>query len=77
MHLHMIKSWGAGIKSNSIVPYDNYTRLCTDENQKLIVDYGGLSALIPLLRSPDAETVTAAVAAIRNLSIHRDNAVSM
>lgn len=48
-----------------------------DKNQKLIVDYGGLSALIPLLKSSDAETVIAVVAALRNLSIHKDNAVSI
>ncbi len=32
-------------------------------------------ALCPLVRSSNAETVTAAVAAVRNLSIHRENAV--
>ena len=47
-----------------------------DENQKRIVDYGGLDVLVPLLRSSDTETVTAAVAALRNLSIHNGNEVS-
>ena len=47
-----------------------------DENQKRIVDYGGLKVLVPLLRSNDTETVTAAVAALRNLSIHNGNEVS-
>jgi len=46
-----------------------------EQNQKLIVDYGGLVALLPLIRSGHTETVTAAVAAVRNLSIHKDNAV--
>ncbi|CAI7995373.1 Vacuolar protein 8, partial [Geodia barretti] len=44
-----------------------------DINQDRIVRNGGLSVLIPLLRSADAETVTAAVAALRNLSIHKGN----
>ena len=31
--------------------------------------------MVPLLRSSDTETVTAAVAALRNLSIHKGNEV--
>ncbi len=37
---------------------------------------GGLHALLPLLAKVDPETVTAAVAALRNLSIHKGNEVS-
>ncbi len=37
---------------------------------------GGLTVLVPLLKSADSETVTAAVAALRNLSIHKGNEVS-
>ena len=48
-----------------------------DDNQRLIVEYGGLHVLVPLLRSNDTETVTAAVAALRNLSIHNGNEVSV
>ena len=33
--------------------------------------------MIPLLRSSDTETVTAAVAALRNLSIRKGNEVSV
>ncbi len=36
---------------------------------------GGLPVLVPLLASNDTETVTAAVAALRNLSIHKGNEV--
>ena len=39
------------------------------------MEYGGLPVLVPLLRSGDTETVTAAVAALRNLSIHKGNEV--
>ena len=49
--------------------------LSPDDNQKLIVEYGGLNVLVPLLRGSDTETVTAAVAALRNLSIHNGNEV--
>lgn len=44
-----------------------------DDSQRFIVEYGGLPVLVPLLRSGDTETVTAAVAALRNLSIHKGN----
>ena len=44
-------------------------------NQELIVSAGGLTVLVPLLKSADSETVTAAVAALRNLSIHKGNEV--
>ncbi len=57
------------------IPSPFHTTPYTEENQKLIVDFGGLVALCPLVRSSNAETVTAAVAAVRNLSIHRENAV--
>ena len=43
----------------------------------MIVDFGGLAALCPLIKSANVETVTAAVAAVRNLSIHKDNAVRL
>ena len=39
------------------------------------MEQGGLTALAPLLRSSDTEIVTAAVAALRNLSIHKGNEV--
>jgi len=38
---------------------------------------GGLPVLVPLLRSSNTETVTAAVAALRNLSIHKGNEVAI
>ncbi len=41
------------------------------------MDFGGLAALCPLIKSANVETVTAAVAAVRNLSIHKDNAVRL
>lgn len=47
----------------------------TASNQQLIVAEGGLAVLIPLLKSEDSEIVTAAVAALRNLSIHQGNEV--
>lgn len=47
-----------------------------EENQDKIVECGGLEALVPLLRSSDPDTVTAAVAALRNLSIMKGNEVS-
>ena len=48
----------------------------SDENQEKIVRGGGLPVLVPLLRSSNTETVTAAVAALRNLSIHKGNEVN-
>ena len=39
------------------------------------MESGGLEALVPLLSSKDIDTVTAAVAALRNLSIRRGNEV--
>ena len=45
-------------------------------NQESIVRCGGLEALVPLLESGDKETVIAAVAALRNLSIRRGNEVN-
>ena len=47
----------------------------SDDNQERIVTAGGLPVLVPLLASNDTETVTAAVAALRNLSIHKGNEV--
>ena len=47
-----------------------------DSNQERIVQLGGLVHLLPLLHSQDQETCTAAVAAVRNISIHDGNAVS-
>jgi len=41
------------------------------------VSLGGLAALSPLLKGSDPETVTAAVAALRNLSIHKGNEVGV
>ena len=38
---------------------------------------GGLPVLSPLLKGSDPETVTAAVAALRNLSIHKGNEVGV
>lgn len=46
-----------------------------EANQGKIVENEGLEALIPLLRSSNLDTVTAAVAALRNLSIKRGNEV--
>ena len=36
---------------------------------------GGLHVLVPLLKSTDVDTITAAVAALRNLSIRKGNEV--
>ena len=47
-----------------------------EENQDKIVECGGLDALVPLLWSSDTDTVTAAVAALRNLSIMKGNEVN-
>ena len=47
-----------------------------DANQGKIVHSGGLRVLVPLLCSSDIETTTAAVAALRNLSIHKGNEAS-
>ena len=47
----------------------------SDDSQERIVSAGGLPVLVPLLASNDTETVTAAVAALRNLSIHKGNEV--
>ena len=62
-----------------------YTCTCTssstsslptlEANQGKIVESGGLEALVPLLSSKDIDTVTAAVAALRNLSIRKGNEV--
>ncbi len=38
---------------------------------------GGLAALAPLLKASDSETVAAAVAALRNLSIRKGNEVDV
>ena len=58
-------------------PFPLFPPSTPDDNQRLIVEYGGLHVLVPLLRSNDTETVTAAVAALRNLSIHNGNEVSV
>ena len=53
-----------------------YMYMSVEVNQESIVRYGGLDALVPLLESSDRETVIAAVAALRNLSIRRGNEVN-
>lgn len=45
-------------------------------NQSKIIEYGGLEVLVPLLHTPHMDTLTGAVAALRNLSIGRGNEVS-
>ncbi|XP_065843575.1 uncharacterized protein [Oscarella lobularis] len=45
--------------------------------QMQIVEAGGLKAIHPLLNATDVECQTAAIAALRNLSIHKDNAVAI
>ena len=53
----------------------SHVQIYTETNQESIVQSGGLEALVPLFDSNDKETVTAAVAALRNLSIRRGNEV--
>ena len=53
----------------------SHVQIHTETNQESIVQSGGLEALVPLFDSNDKETVTAAVAALRNLSIRRGNEV--
>ncbi len=67
MHDHPTSYYAHGLSDDT---------LNKGSNQELIVSLGGLSALIPLLKNTDSETVTAAVAALRNLSIHKGNEVS-
>jgi vacuolar protein 8 len=49
----------------------------TAHNQLRIVDLGGLRSLHPLLSSQDIECCTAAVAALRNLSIYKGNEIAI
>ena len=47
-----------------------------ESNQSKIVECGVLEVLVPLLDSRESEIVTAAIAALRNLSIKKGNEVS-
>lgn len=53
------------------------TTFLTAHNQLRIVDLGGLRSLHPLLSSQDIECCTAAVAALRNLSIYKGNEIAI
>ena len=48
-----------------------------ESNQSKIVDCGVMEVLVPLLDSRESEIVTAAIAALRNLSIKKGNEVSV